>query len=202
VPAAPRPVPCRPLLCVIHGPTAGRNWEQASARRQLARTVAAAGVRRRIAPHQLRHAHAVELAHEEIPLVVIQRSWGMPTSALRRSSTTPPSRVRPTGRLRASGPSDAPRPCAPRRVGLRSVPPASLNVAECGAGAEACRIAAMHMQRSSALCGQQCEGKRTRPALSIPAGRGERHCVSRALPRRPHPCRDRHVTSEHAVIAG
>ncbi|MGO9901026.1 MAG: tyrosine-type recombinase/integrase, partial [Solirubrobacteraceae bacterium] len=62
--------PVGPLLCVIHGPTAGRNWDQASARRQLARTAAAAGVRRRFAPHQLRHAHAVELAHEEIPLVV------------------------------------------------------------------------------------------------------------------------------------
>jgi site-specific recombinase XerD len=34
---------------------------------------AAAGVRRRLAPHQLRHAHAVELAHEGVPLIVIQR---------------------------------------------------------------------------------------------------------------------------------
>jgi integrase len=66
-------LPVGPLLCVIHGPTAGRAWEQASARRQLARTAAAAGIRRRFAPHQLRHAHAVELAHEQIPLVVIQR---------------------------------------------------------------------------------------------------------------------------------
>ena len=69
-------LPVGPLLCVIHGPTAGRNWEQATARRQLARTPAAGGVRRRFAPHQLRHAHAVELAHEQIPLVVIQRQLG------------------------------------------------------------------------------------------------------------------------------
>jgi site-specific recombinase XerD len=69
-------LPVGPLLCVIHGPTAGRAWEQASARRQLARTAAAAGVRGRFAPHQLRHAHAVELAHEQIPLVVIQRQLG------------------------------------------------------------------------------------------------------------------------------
>ena len=69
-------LPVGPLLCVIHGPTVGRNWEQASARRQLVRTAAAAGVRRRFAPHQLRHAHAVELAHEQIPLVVIQRQLG------------------------------------------------------------------------------------------------------------------------------
>jgi integrase len=32
-----------------------------------------AGVRRRFAPHQLRHAHAVELLHEGIPLPLIQR---------------------------------------------------------------------------------------------------------------------------------
>jgi site-specific recombinase XerD len=68
--------PVGPLFCVIHGPTAGRSWEQAAARRQLARTAAAAGVRRRFAPHQLRHAHAVELAHEGVPLVVIQRQLG------------------------------------------------------------------------------------------------------------------------------
>jgi hypothetical protein len=37
---------------------------------------AAAGVRRRFAPHQLRHAHAVEMAHEGVPLVVIQRQLG------------------------------------------------------------------------------------------------------------------------------
>jgi site-specific recombinase XerD len=34
---------------------------------------AGAGVRRRFVPHQLRHAHAVEMAHEGVPLVVIQR---------------------------------------------------------------------------------------------------------------------------------
>ena len=35
-----------------------------------------AGVRRRFAPHQLRHAHAVEMAREGVPLVVIQRQLG------------------------------------------------------------------------------------------------------------------------------
>ena len=44
--------PVGSLFCVIHGPTAGRNWEPASVRRQLGRTAAAAGVRRRFAPHQ------------------------------------------------------------------------------------------------------------------------------------------------------
>ena len=37
------------------------------------RLVEQSGVRRRFAPHQLRHAHAVEMAHEGVPLVVIQR---------------------------------------------------------------------------------------------------------------------------------
>ena len=35
-----------------------------------------AGVRRRFAPHQLRHAHAVELLHEGIPLLLIQHQLG------------------------------------------------------------------------------------------------------------------------------
>ena len=33
-------------------------------------------MRRRFAPHQLRHAHAVELAREGVPLNVIQRQLG------------------------------------------------------------------------------------------------------------------------------
>ena len=68
--------PVGPFFCVVHGPTAGRSWEPSSARRQLGRTAAAAGVRRRFAPHQLRHAHAIEMAHEGVPLVVIQRQLG------------------------------------------------------------------------------------------------------------------------------
>lgn len=61
---------------MIRGATAGRHWESSSARKQLARTAAKAGARRRFAPHQLRHAHAVEMAHEGVPLVVIQRQLG------------------------------------------------------------------------------------------------------------------------------
>lgn len=69
-------LPVGTLLCVIHGPTAGRHWESSAARKQLRRTAAVAGVRRRFAPHQLRHAHAVEMAHEGVPLLVIQRQLG------------------------------------------------------------------------------------------------------------------------------
>ena len=69
-------LPVGSLFCVITGPTRGRRRSIASARAQLRDTAAAAGVRRRFAPHQLRHAHAVELAHEGVPLVVIQRQLG------------------------------------------------------------------------------------------------------------------------------
>jgi site-specific recombinase XerD len=64
------------LLCVINGLTRGRHWSSAAARADLRRTAVRAGVRRRFAPHQLRHAHAVELAREGVPLVVIQRQLG------------------------------------------------------------------------------------------------------------------------------
>jgi integrase/recombinase XerD len=62
-----------PLLCVINGATCGRHWSPTAARAELRRTAAVAGVRRRFAPHQLRHAHAVEKAREGVPLIVIQR---------------------------------------------------------------------------------------------------------------------------------
>jgi len=51
-----RELPIGPLLCVINGATCGRHWSPAAARAELRRTAAAAGVRRRFAPHQLRHA--------------------------------------------------------------------------------------------------------------------------------------------------
>jgi site-specific recombinase XerD len=69
-------LPVGPLLCVINGLTRGRPWSSAAARADMRRTADAAGVRRRFAPHQLRHAHAVEMAHEGVPLVVIQRQLG------------------------------------------------------------------------------------------------------------------------------
>ncbi len=69
-------LPVGAVLCVIHGPTAGRHWEASAARKQLHHAAGMAGVRRRFAPHQLRHAHAVEMAHEGVLLVVIQRQLG------------------------------------------------------------------------------------------------------------------------------
>jgi site-specific recombinase XerD len=69
-------LPIGPLFCVINGPTQGRQWSTAAVRSELRDTAVAAGVRRRFAPHQLRHAHAVELAREGVPLIVIQRQLG------------------------------------------------------------------------------------------------------------------------------
>ena len=69
-------LPVGPLFCVINGATAGRPWTNAGVRAQLRRLAVEAGVRRRIAPHQLRHAYAVEMAREGVPLNVIQRQLG------------------------------------------------------------------------------------------------------------------------------
>jgi site-specific recombinase XerD len=64
------------LFCVVNGPTSGRPWSAPAVRSQLRQLALRAGVRRRFAPHQLRHAHAVEMAREGMPLNVIQRQLG------------------------------------------------------------------------------------------------------------------------------
>jgi len=69
-------LPVGPLFCIVTGATRGWHWANAAARADLRRTAARAGVRRRFAPHQLRHAHAVEMAREGVPLIVIQRQLG------------------------------------------------------------------------------------------------------------------------------
>jgi Phage integrase family len=69
-------LPVGPLFCIVNGPTRGRPWTAGAARTELRRVAREAGVRRRFAPHQLRHAHAVEMAREGGPLIVIQRQLG------------------------------------------------------------------------------------------------------------------------------
>ena len=96
-----RELPVGPLLCVINGATRGRRWSSAAARAELRRTAAAAGVRRRFARHQLRHAHAVEMAREGVPLIVIQRQLGTATSAS------------PASTSKASTAARSSRPCTP-----------------------------------------------------------------------------------------
>ena len=65
-----------PLFCVIDGQTRGRRWSASAARAELRQLALEAGVRRRFAPHQLRHAHAVELAREGVAVNIIQRQLG------------------------------------------------------------------------------------------------------------------------------
>ncbi len=69
-------LPAGALFCVLRGPTRGRPCAPAGIRSQLHRAAEVAGVRRRFAPHQLRHAHAVEMSREGISLIVIQRQLG------------------------------------------------------------------------------------------------------------------------------
>ncbi len=69
-------LPRGPLFCVIDGRTRGRASSDTAARAELRHLAVEAGVRRRFAPHQLRHAHAVEPLHEGIPLPLIQRQLG------------------------------------------------------------------------------------------------------------------------------
>jgi site-specific recombinase XerD len=69
-------MPIGALFCVVNGPTCGRLWSAPAVRAQLRQLPVRAGVRRRFAPHQLRHAHAVEMAREGMPLNVIQRQLG------------------------------------------------------------------------------------------------------------------------------
>jgi site-specific recombinase XerD len=69
-------LPAGALFCAIDGPTRGRAWSATAARVELRHLAPKAGVRRRFAPHQLRHAHAAELLHEGIPLPLIHRQLG------------------------------------------------------------------------------------------------------------------------------
>jgi site-specific recombinase XerD len=69
-------LPVGPLFCIIDGPTRGRAWPSTAVRGELRKLAAQAGVRRRFAPHQLRHGHAVELAREGVPVNIIQRQLG------------------------------------------------------------------------------------------------------------------------------
>ena len=69
-------LPVGPLFCVLAAPSRGRAWSQTAVRAELRTLARRAGVRRRFAPHQLRHAHAVEMAREGVPINVIQRQLG------------------------------------------------------------------------------------------------------------------------------
>lgn len=56
-----RDLPPGAVFCVAHGPTAGRALNPTAARKAMRALCITAGVRKRVSPHQMRHAHAVDL---------------------------------------------------------------------------------------------------------------------------------------------
>jgi site-specific recombinase XerD len=77
-----RRLPVGRQFCIVRGPARGRPCAPAGIRAQLHHTALVAAARRRFAPHQLRHAHAVEMSREGISLIVIQRQLGHPGLAI------------------------------------------------------------------------------------------------------------------------
>lgn len=69
-------LPPGPYFCVVEGPTSGRPMSASLVREQLRTLQRRCGIRRRIAPHQLRHCHAVELVREGVPVHILQRQLG------------------------------------------------------------------------------------------------------------------------------
>lgn len=81
-----------PLFCTVSLPNAGRRVHSAYVREELRKLGERAGVPRRTAPHQLRHALAVSLAREGKPMHLIQRQLGhsnLGTTATYLSSIAP-----------------------------------------------------------------------------------------------------------------
>jgi site-specific recombinase XerC len=78
--------PVGPLFCVINGTTCGRPWSSSQVRIALRRTAAQAGVRRRFAPHQLRHARCRDGQGGRPPSTSSNASWDTPTWASPRST--------------------------------------------------------------------------------------------------------------------
>jgi hypothetical protein len=61
-------LPVGPFLCLIDGATSGRAWSRTGARAEAATTLSAGRRAAQVAPHQLRHAHAVDMARQGVPL--------------------------------------------------------------------------------------------------------------------------------------
>lgn len=102
--SARRDLPAGPVFCVLSGVTAGQRWSGSDVRRQLHLTAKQAGVTRRVAPHQFRHAHAVDLWREDINVYVIQKQLGharLDVTATYLSGVAPVELVEPIGRRRA-----------------------------------------------------------------------------------------------------
>lgn len=76
--------PVGPLFCIVEGPTKGGAVNASTVRAKLHEWARSAGVERvigdevvgRVAPHQLRHAHACDLAREGVPIVHVSKQLG------------------------------------------------------------------------------------------------------------------------------
>ncbi|MGO9975066.1 MAG: hypothetical protein ACLP01_20140 [Solirubrobacteraceae bacterium] len=66
-------LPVGPLFCVIADPLPGHAWWGAKRRRTPASSATCCSCSLAAPAYQLRHAHAVELLREGIPLPLIQR---------------------------------------------------------------------------------------------------------------------------------
>ena len=66
-------LPIGPPFCILAGADRRPRLVATAAGGELRRLGVHAGVRRTFVPRQLRHAHAIEMAHEGIPLPIIQR---------------------------------------------------------------------------------------------------------------------------------
>ena len=64
------------LFCTVNLPSPGGPVHPAYVRELLREFRLRAGIPHRVAPHQLRHAHAVELARERTPMHLLQRQLG------------------------------------------------------------------------------------------------------------------------------
>lgn len=65
-----------PLFCTVNQPRPGNRIHPAYVRELCRELAVRAKVPHRVAPHQLRHAHATELAREGLPVHVISRQLG------------------------------------------------------------------------------------------------------------------------------
>lgn len=65
-----------PLFCTIQKPGVGGHLHDAYVRTALKKLAVEARIPKRLAPHQFRHAHAVELAREKTPIRLIQLQLG------------------------------------------------------------------------------------------------------------------------------
>jgi integrase len=99
-----RSYPLGALFCVLQGPTAGAPLSTSQIRRAFRLNTAAAGLRLRIHPHGLRHAHAVELWREGVDIYTISKQLGHANVAITAhylQGIAPYELLEPIGRRRA-----------------------------------------------------------------------------------------------------